>query len=61
MEIVIGKFFFLVSSTWALVVLYRIAADLLAGRKMTQRGRGQPSQPPMQPAYSEKSKQAQSN
>jgi hypothetical protein len=33
MEIVIGKIFFLISSIWAVIVLYRIAAGLLAHRR----------------------------
>jgi hypothetical protein len=59
MEIVIGKLFFLISSAWAFVVLYRIAASLLAHRRPTQRIRVYPPQPPAQPVYSEKPRRAQ--
>jgi hypothetical protein len=61
MEIVIGKLFFLISSAWAFVVLYRIAASLLAHRRPIQRIRAHPPQPPAQPVYPEKSKQAHIN
>lgn len=61
MEIIIGKVFFLISSAWAFVVLYRIAASLLAHRRPTQRMRSYPPQAPARPVYSEKPKRAQIN
>ncbi len=63
MEIVIGKLFFLISSAWAFVVLYRIAASLLAHRRLSQRSRTYPLTPqqPIRPVYSEKPKRAHIN
>jgi hypothetical protein len=58
MEIVIGKLFFLISSAWAFVVLYRIAASLLAQRRPIQRIRSYPPQASARPGYSEKPKRA---
>lgn len=61
MEIIIGKLFFLISSVWAFVVLYRIAASLLTQRRPTQRDQADPFPPPARPVYSEKSKRAHIN
>jgi len=61
MEIIIGKLFFLISSAWAFVVLYRIAASLLTRRRPTQRVQDYPPQPPARPIYSEKPKRAHIN
>jgi len=61
MEIVIGKLFFLISSAWAFVVLYRIAASLLTHRRPTHRDQAYPPPPPTRPVYSEKSKRAHIN
>lgn len=61
MEIFIGKMFFLISSAWALVVLYRIAASLLVHRRPTQRTQAYPPQTPARPVYAEKPKRAHIN
>jgi len=58
MEILIGKIFFLISSVWAVVVLFRIAASLLAHRRHAHRSPGYP--PPVQTIYSEKPKRVHS-
>jgi hypothetical protein len=60
MEIIIGKIFFLISSVWAVVVLFRIAASLLAHRGQPHRSRGYPPPPPVQTIYSEKPKRVPS-
>jgi len=61
MEIVIGKLFFLISSAWAFVVLYRIAASLLTHRRPAQRVAAYPPQLPARPVHPEKPKQAHIN
>jgi hypothetical protein len=60
MEILIGKIFFLISSVWAVAVLFRIAASLLAHRRQVHRNRGYLAPPPVQAIYSEKPKRVHS-
>ena len=61
MEILIGKIFFLISSVWAVAVLFRIAASLLVGhRRQAHRNHGYSTPPPVQAIYSEKPKRVHS-
>ncbi len=55
MDIIIGKIFFLISTVWAVIVFYRIAASLL-----TRRRRDDSAQPPDQQIFSEKPKRVHS-
>lgn len=61
MEIVIGKIFFLISSAWAVIVLYKIAASLITHRGVTQRSRDYPPPPPARQTCSEKAKRVHIN